>query len=244
MEPRIIAIVQARMGSTRFPGKVLKKIDGLTLIEILLNRLSMCQEIDQIILATTKKKEDQVLSEVVEKLGYPVYRGSENNVLSRYYEVAKKYNAIDIIRITGDCPLVDPELVGAVIKHYKISKADYTSNTRPPTYPDGLDIEVFSFKALCLAFEKANSNYEREHVTTFFKRNRSIKCSSISYKDDLSSFRWTVDEHDDFLVIKNIFKYFYPSLFDWGRTKIVEKRKKNNSWWQYAFFKKSRNVFT
>ena len=111
MENKIIAIVQARTGSTRFPNKVLKKTKGKTLIEILFYRLSLCRRINKIVLATTTKNEDLILANLIEKVGFDVYKGSERNVLSRYYNVAKKYKANHIIRITGDCPLVDPELV-------------------------------------------------------------------------------------------------------------------------------------
>ena len=216
MENKIIAIVQARTGSTRFPNKVLKKIKDKTLIEILFHRLSLCRRINKIVLATTTKNEDIILANLIEKVGFDVYKGSERNVLSRYYNVAKKYKANHIIRITGDCPLLDPELVNDVITHHLESNADYTSNTDFPTFPDGLDTEIFSYNALSHTYKNADSAYDKEHVTTFLKNSNLFKCSSIRNEIDYSSERWTVDEPEDFEVIKRVLNYFHPNLdFSW-----------------------------
>ena len=146
MGKKVVAIVQARMESTRFPGKVLKKIDNKSLIEILLYRLSLSKKVDQIILATTINKSDNVLVSQVKNMGYDVYRGDENNVLERFHEAGQKFSADIIARITGDCPLIDYSLVDDVIDLFLKNKLDYASNTNPPPFPDGLDISVFSFK--------------------------------------------------------------------------------------------------
>ena len=216
MDLKILAIVQARTGSTRFPGKVLKKIKDKTLIEILFYRLSLCHRIDKIVLATTTRNEDLILANLIEKLGFDVYKGSGRNVLSRYYNAAKKYKADHIIRITGDCPLIDPKLVNDVITHYLESNVDYTSNTGPPTFPDGLDTEIFSYKALSHAYKNADTVYDKEHVTTFLKNSNIFKRSSISNEIDYSSERWTVDEPEDLEVIKRVLDYFHPKLdFSW-----------------------------
>ena len=147
---KIVVIVQARMGSTRLPNKVMKPIDGIPMIELLLSRLARATEVDQIIVATSVDERNLPLVEHVRKLGYICEQGSENDVLDRYMQAAKNHNADVIVRITGDCPLVDPELVDEVLRRFKIQDVDYLCNNYPPTYPDGLDIEVCTFKACAL----------------------------------------------------------------------------------------------
>ena len=146
---KVVAIVQARMGSTRLPNKVMLPVSqGKTVIEILLLRLGQSKEVDKIVLATTTDICDRPLVEHVNELGYATFQGSENDVLDRYYQASVIYNPDIVVRITGDCPLVDPEIVDMIIKKYKSENVDYISNVDPPTYPDGLDVEVFSFFAL------------------------------------------------------------------------------------------------
>ena len=145
---KIVAIVQARMGSTRLPNKVMKPIGGIPMIELLLARLSKSALIDQIVLATSIDPRNDTLVGHVEKLGYACVRGSENDVLNRYFLAAQQVNAEIVIRITGDCPMVDPVLVDHAIKTFQSSHVDYLSNAVPATFPDGLDIEVFTFSAL------------------------------------------------------------------------------------------------
>ena len=145
---KVLAIIQARMGSTRLPGKVLKKINNISLIEILLKRLEKSRLINKTIIATSTNKENDELVSAVRRLGIEVFRGSENDVLRRYYDAAKLYNFNTIVRITGDCPIIDPNIVDDVISLYQKSNVDYASNTEPPTFPDGLDVEVFSLNAL------------------------------------------------------------------------------------------------
>jgi glutamate-1-semialdehyde aminotransferase/spore coat polysaccharide biosynthesis protein SpsF (cytidylyltransferase family) len=216
MALNVLAIVQAREGSTRLPGKVLKEVNGIPLIEILFRRLSQSKKIDKIILATSNNKENDILSETVENLGFDVFRGSEDDVLDRYYKAAKKYRPSSIVRITGDCPIIDPQLVDEVIGLYQENNVDYVSNTEPPTYPDGLDTEVFSFTALETAYNKAKESFEREHVTPFIRTNGQFKWANYSNKTDLSGERWTVDDPEDFEVFKNIINHFAPDLdFSW-----------------------------
>jgi glutamate-1-semialdehyde 2,1-aminomutase len=212
----IIAIVQARLGSVRLPEKVLKPILGKPLIELVLLRLSASQEIHEIIVATSDNPENDKLQELVESLGFRCGRGSDLDVLNRFYESAKTFNADIIVRITGDCPLVDPLLVDKCIKGYINSKVDYFSNVDPATFPDGLDVEVFSFDALRDANINAKSKYDREHVTPYIRNNDKFLKSSIKNLEDLSSQRWTVDEAEDLVVIRNIFSYFSPNIyFSW-----------------------------
>jgi glutamate-1-semialdehyde aminotransferase/spore coat polysaccharide biosynthesis protein SpsF (cytidylyltransferase family) len=212
----IIAIVQARMGSTRLPGKVLKEVNGKSLIEILFRRLSRSKKIDKIVLATSTNIEDEPLAKTIEKLGFDVFRGSEDNVLERYYEIGTLYKPQAIVRITGDCPIIDPELVDEVIGFYLQENVDYASNTNPPTYPDGLDTEVFSLTTLEIAYEQAKESFEREHVTSFIRTNGQFRQANYSNENNYSDERWTVDEPEDFEVIENILNHFSSNLnFTW-----------------------------
>ena len=145
-------IVQARMGSSRLPGKVLKKINDMPMIEIILKRLSLSRKVDNIILATSEKQQDILLSKFVKELGFEVFNGSENDVLSRYYWASKYYDLKNIIRITGDCPLVDPSIIDEMCNEFSRNNPDYLSNIFPRSFPKGLDIEIFSFKSLERAF--------------------------------------------------------------------------------------------
>jgi len=213
---RVVALIQARVGSMRLPGKVLRPILGKPMIEVILARLSKSIEIDEIVVATSKETQDDKLQLLVESLGYQCTRGSEKNVLDRFYESAKIMQADTIVRITGDCPLVDPELVDKCIQAFKKDKLDYFSNVDPRSYPDGLDIEVFSFASLDQANKEANSVFDREHVTPYIRNSSSFLRGSIKHKQDLSESRWTVDEPEDLVVINNIFKHFEPNIhFNW-----------------------------
>ena len=154
MTVSVLAIVQARMGATRLPGKVLKEVSGKSIIEILFHRLSHSKKIDKIILATSENSENDLLVSTIEKLGFDVFRGSENNVLDRYYQAAKLYNPNSVLRITGDCPLIDPVIVDTAINQYAIEEVEYLNNVSPPTFPDGMDLEIFSFETLVEAWKK------------------------------------------------------------------------------------------
>ena len=212
----VIALVQARMGSTRLPNKVMKLICGTPMIELLLSRLSQAKEVDQIIVATSVDELNQSLVKHVRKLGYACEQGSENDVLDRYVQAARAHQADVVVRITGDCPLVDPELVDECIRRYKIAGVDYFSNINPPTYPDGLDIEVCSFKALEQANQDTSRSFDREHVTPFIRESGRFNIASMQHSQDLSALRWTVDEPADFAVIERIFQHFHPRTdFTW-----------------------------
>lgn len=214
---KIVALVQARMGSTRLPNKVMKQIDGIPMIELLLSRLSRAKEIDQIIVATSIDERNQPLVEHVQKLGYVCEQGSENDVLDRFVQAARKHQADVVVRITGDCPLVDPELVDEVVRHFKAANVDYFSNTNPPTYPDGLDIEVCTFKALEDANRETSKPFDHEHVTPFLRESGKFKTAAMQYGQDLSALRWTVDEPADFVVIEKVFQHFHPHTdFTWS----------------------------
>lgn len=218
---KVVAIVQARMGSTRLPNKVMKLINGKPMIELLLARLSCSKEIDEILLATSLDPRNSILVNQVSNLGYRCFQGSEDDVLDRYFQAAKLASADVVIRITGDCPLVDAELVDQCVRHFQASRADYLCNTAPPTYPDGLDIEVFTFLALEEAARKADTPFQREHVTPWLREAEHLQQIALSHSEDVSSLRWTVDEPSDFSVISNVFDYFRPDIyFSW--LKVLE----------------------
>jgi len=220
---KTIAIVQARMGSTRFPNKVMLPINGVPMIELLLRRLSKSQRIDRIILATSKDPRNQHLTDHVRSLGFEVFQGSETDVLDRYYQAAKAHHPDTVVRITGDCPLIDPDLVDQVIAAREAHGVDYLSNTLPPTYPDGLDTEVFSFCALEQAAKKAAQPAEREHVTPFIRNSGCFKTGNFTHSEDLSLERWTVDEAADFEVIAAVFDHFHPRT-DFGWLEVMTLR--------------------
>ena len=169
---KVIALVQARLGSVRLPEKVLKPIAERPMIDLLLTRLSRSNELDEIIVASSIDKQNDKLQSTVELLGYQCTRGSEDDVLNRFYEAATLFKADVIVRVTGDCPLVDAMLVDECIRSYKKAKVDYFSNTDPATFPDGLDIEVFSFQSLKRANQEALSEFDREHVTPYIRNNQ------------------------------------------------------------------------
>ena len=213
---KIVAIVQARMGSTRLPGKVMKIINGATVIELLLARLVESKLIDLIVVATSEEKENRGLVDHVRQLGFNCEQGSENDVLERFHQTAEKYDADIVVRITGDCPLLDPQLVDDVIEGYLSADADYFSNILPSTYPDGLDVEVFSKAALDKAYLETADSSDREHVTTYIRNSGKFSISGITYIEDLSNLRWTLDQPEDFELVSAIFNRFHPNLyFSW-----------------------------
>ncbi len=211
-----VAVVQARMGSTRFPNKIMRLVSGAPMIDLVLRRLSRARRVDRIVLATSADPRNQPLTDHVRALGYDVFQGSENDVLDRCYQATKPFNPDTVVRITGDCPLVDAGLVDRVIAAYEAEKVEYCSNVLPPTFPDGLDIEVFSFRALAYAAANATQAVEREHVTPFIHGSGLFKTWNLVNDQDCSRERWTVDEPADLEVVTNIFNHFRPRIdFSW-----------------------------
>lgn len=201
------AIIQARMTSTRLPGKVMMEICGRPMIDHLLERLSLCKKIQIIVLATTTNREDDPLADHVQKKRIPLYRGSEQDVLDRYYQAARQFGVTDIMRITADCPLLDPEICDRLIGAYFNEKVDYIVTAQ--TFAEGLDGEVFSFEILGKAWKEARLKTERDHVTQYFHNHKNIFKMSILQNDtDDSKYRFTVDEENDFLVVKAILEEF------------------------------------
>jgi len=226
---KTVAIVQARMGSVRFPGKVLQPVCGTPLIGLLLERLGRSRHIDQIVLATSEDARNEPLASYVTGLGVTVFRGSEKNVLDRYYRAARSVAADVVIRITGDCPLIDPQLVDTVIEKFRASGADYVSNTSPPTYPDGLDTEVFRFSALETAWKQASTDFQKEHVTPFLRESPQFTKLTITHDTDVSTERWTVDEPADLDPVRRVFEHFHPRRdFDW--LEVLAVRNSHPEW--------------
>ncbi len=221
----ILAIIQARYNSTRFPGKILKKIKGYSLLEILISRLQKSKLIDKILVATTKEKEDSEIVELCKKMKVSFFRGSSKNVLKRFYDASVIYRPTHIVRITADCPFTDYRIVDSVINmHIKLSN-DYTSNTLEPTYADGLDVEVLSFFALHQAFSKAKKNYEKEHVTPYIKNNKKIKKKNFISKINFSNQRWTVDYPEDLYFFSKIMrKLNYNYLASYKKIYTLSKK--------------------
>ena len=212
------------MGATRLPNKVMKLIGGVPMIELLLSRLSLATEVNQIIVATSVDGRNQPLVDQARRLGFECIQGSENDVLDRYLQAAKAAKADVVIRITGDCPLVDPALVDEAIRQFKAAGVDYLSNTSPPSYPDGLDIEVFTYAALERAATETDKAYDREHVTPYLRTAGQFRQATMQNEEDLSVLRWTVDEPADFAVISNIFAHFTPEIhFTWRQVLELQR---------------------
>ena len=225
---KVVALVQARMGSTRLPNKVMKRIVGIPMIELLLARLKLSTEIDQIVVATSLDNRNQTLSEHIRELGYACEHGSENDVLERFVLAARAHQADIVVRITGDCPLVDPDLVDEAIRRFKVSNVDYFSNIDPPTYPDGLDIEVFSFEALERAGQEATKLFDREHVTPYLRQSGYFRTAAMQCGEDFSGLRWTVDEPVDLAVVEAVFKHFSPRIdFAWTEVLSLNQQQPN-----------------
>lgn len=226
---RTVAIVQARTGSTRLPNKVMRTIGDTPMIGVLLQRLSDAKRVDGIVLATTDTAADDCLASYVRGLGYSVFRGSETDVLDRYYGAAREAGADVVVRITGDCPLVDPALVDDVCARFATGDVDYASNVDPPTFPNGLDVEVFAFHVLQRAWKEASRPRDREHVTPFIRESGRFATANVSCACDESAERWTVDELADLGMVQRIFAHFGPRR-DFGWTEVLALRSKHPEW--------------
>lgn len=212
MNKKITVIIQARMGSTRLPGKVLMNISEKTVLHHVVDRVSQCRNIDDIIIATTTLDKDDLIVKEVEKIGCKYFRGSENNVLDRYYEAATFNKSDIIIRITSDCPLIDPLIVDKIIEFYINNNYEMVTNacsdSSKRTYPRGLDTEIFSYNVLKKAKENAKESYQLEHVTPYIYENTT---NIFYYKNniDYSKYRFTLDTEEDLKLIKEIYSNLY-----------------------------------
>lgn len=204
----IFAIIQARTGSTRLPKKILMKINGMTVLESLLHQLSYSKYLTKKIVATTTKTSDDVLIEFLSSLGTDYFRGSELDVLDRYYQCAKYYRAQNIVRISGDAPFIDPQIVDKIVEYFTNSDFDYVNNfNKKNRYPVGAEVEVFTFKTLEEAWKNAIKASEREHVTPYVYNNpQQFRLGHLEYTHDLSHLHWTVDRSEDLEFVKAIYK--------------------------------------
>jgi len=221
----VAAIVQARMGSTRLPGKVMLPIGPQAMMEVLLARLSRAVEIDQIIVATSVDPANAPLVELVRDLGYACVQGDEADVLARYLLACQLTDADTLVRITGDCPQGDPALVDQCVQESRARNIDYLGNAGPPAYPDGLDVEVFRRSALERAGREATTPHDREHVTPYLRRADLFTQSALQCPGDLAHLRWTVDEPADYAVVRQVFERFAPDIhFSWTQVLDLQRQ--------------------
>ena len=217
----ILAILQARTSSSRLPGKVLRPLLGHAMILRQMERLERSREIDKLVLATSTDESDDTLTSVVEADGYAVYRGSLDDVLSRYHACAAQYGATHIVRITGDCPVIDWRVTDAVIARHVAEGNDYTYTTE--RFPDGLDTEVMTCTALAQAYQEAELSSEREHVTLYFRNHPELfRIGNVDAEENYGGMRWTVDEPRDFAFIEAVYSELFPSNNDFSMQDILQ----------------------
>jgi len=208
----IAVFIQARKSSTRLPGKVLKPILGKPMLEHQIERVKGCETIDRVVVVTSTSPDDQDIVKLCKSCQVDVFCGSLENVLDRFYQAARTFGPEHIVRLTGDCPLIDPSVVDRMVRLYFEQGGDYGTNCVPPTYPDGLDAEIFSFKNLELARNEAMLPSHFEHISVFFEdRPERFKIVNLAHPKDLSSLRWTVDEPEDLEFVTRVFEKLYPS---------------------------------
>jgi len=225
MPDQVAVILQARTGSSRLPGKVLSDLAGRPMLAFLVERLRRCKLVDRLILATTDLPADDLLADLGFSLGLDVVRGSQQDVLARFALAAASTDAPILVRVTGDCPLVDPGLLAEVIEDFRAHNVDYLSNCVPPTYPDGLDVEVFTRESLQIAQQECNDPAQREHVTPWIRDSGRFRLASKMHGQDLSSLRWTVDEPEDLQVIRAVVAYFEGrSDFSWQQVLELQQQ--------------------
>lgn len=226
---KIGAIIQARMGSTRLSGKVMKELEGKTVLEHVIERVKQSKVIEEIIIATTVHGRDDVIESEALRCGVKAFRGSEDDVLSRYYYAAKE-NEIDVIvRITSDCPLIDWKIIDKVISKFMENEYDIVTNAglelEQRTFPRGLDLEVFSFSVLSNAFNNATEKYQREHVSPYIYET-SETVYVLQNTMDYSKYRWTLDTEEDWILINQIFKRLYKGGDNFGLMEVIELMEK------------------
>lgn len=206
-----LVVIQARVGSSRLPGKVLMPILGRPMLERQIERVKRCSRIDEIVVATSERPEDEGIVLLCQEVEVGYFCGDLHDVLDRFYRAAKKYDPDHVVRLTGDCPLIDPGLIDDLIDFYLSEPCDYASNCEVATLPDGLDTEIMSFEALERAWLEAKLPSEREHVTPFIRSHpEKFKTRSYLHPRDLSHLRWTVDEPQDLEFVRQVYERLYP----------------------------------
>lgn len=222
---KTVAIIQARMGSTRLPGKVLKDLCGKPVLVHVIERVRQMQTVDDIVIATTTLAQDDIIAGLCDTLSVHCFRGSEADVLSRYYLAAREHRADHVVRITSDCPLYDPVIGDLVVGFYHEHEYDIVSNAgaldSKRTCPPGLDTEVFSFRVLEEAFQLAAETYQREHVTPFMYEQAANRVYHFNCPEDYSHFRWTLDTGADLCLIESIYGELFRGRHDFYMADIV-----------------------
>lgn len=215
----IAGIIQARMGSTRLPGKVLMKISKYPMLWHVISRVQQASILDHVVVATSEAEADEPVVTLCREIETACFRGSEDDVLDRFYQTAHAIDADIIVRVTADCPLLDPNVLEKTVELFQASPCDYASNTIDRTFPDGLDVEVFSFTALAQAWGEAQLMSEREHVTSYIWKNPELfNIQQYTQDQSLSHLRWTVDEPEDMEFVRCVYKHLYQP----GHTFLME----------------------
>lgn len=219
----------ARSGSKRFPNKHFYKLNSdYTAIEFCIKRLKKSKKVKKIILCTTKKKEDNKFENISRKHKIQIFRGSEKNVLKRVVDCAKDNSIKTVVRITGDCPIIDPKIIDNCIKLHFKNKSDYTTNTLKLSFPDGLDVEVININSLIKSQINSKNQFNIEHVTPYIRKSKIFKKQNFKNSVNYSNRRWTLDNHDDFIFLKKVVKYFSSNIyFSWKELINAEKYEKS-----------------
>lgn len=215
---KTVAIIQARMGARRLSGKVLEDLAGQPMLTRVVNRTSQAKILDSVVVATTTKRADDAIVYLCQKQDWHFFRGSEEDVLDRYYHAALAHKARAVVRITSDCPLIEPEIIDRVVNEFlaRHPEADYVSNTLERTFPRGLDVEVVSFNALKKAWQEDRDPSWREHVTPYIWRHPEIfTLNNVANDIDYSYMRWTVDTVEDLAFVRKIYEHFKNDAFNW-----------------------------
>lgn len=242
---KVNIIIQARMGSTRLPGKILKPVLNRPLLSLLLERVRRVHAAHSIIIATTTNPNDDIIEQFCKKENVPFYRGSEEDVLDRYYQTALTYPTDIIVRITSDCPLIDPVLIDYALQLFlkQAPNIDYLSNVQERTFPRGMDIEIFSFECLQKAAEKSNRPYDREHVTSYiYNHPEQFKLVNFAQEINQSSYRLTLDTAEDLRLITKIFETLYPTKKNFTLQDILKILQIHPDWMEINAHVKQKEV--
>lgn len=226
----ILGIIQARMGSTRLPGKVLKEVEGKPLLQHMIERVTESKLVDEFVVATSLKEKDMEIENLCHRLNVRCFRGSENDVLDRFYQCAKSFEPVPeyIVRLTADCPLHDPKVIDFVVRKFLEEEVDYMTNSFPPLWEDGFDVEIFTFFALKEAWKNAKTKYEREHATPYIRDSNRFKIYKQKYRNSYD-YKLSVDTISDFELIEQIFTKLYVSNKIFGLKEVVSLLESNPS---------------
>lgn len=227
---KLVAILQARCSSSRLPNKVLSPLFGVPMLLRQIERVKRSRLIHTLVIATSVDASDDGLAELCRTKNIDCFRGSLNDVLDRFYQAAVKYDSTDVVRLTGDCPLADPEVIDRTIQAYLDAGVDYASNALEPSYPDGLDAEAFRFAALDRAWKEARLTSEREHVTPYiYHHPEQFRVLNVKHEQDLSHLRWTVDNPEDLQFVTRVYQTLYPDKPDFGMADVLRLLGENPS---------------